>query len=152
MHRKYVLNSAIRLKKDLVVVTLRVVGEYFDEETRCYLKKEEGYFFRKNAVLEKWESIDVSDLWLQKTYVIGKDGGVDTIWGRDYTFTNLRLQEDIFEGTYLEKYTKYKYVRRVWDNSLIDYKILLMHAHCLCVEQASNMGENLFKDVKDKVC
>lgn len=123
-HKSY---SAVRIQRDLVVVTTQVFIRNLDrgETIRAYFDKDKSYFFRQNNLTEKWYSIDAYSFL------------IDNQWNRKIVY-----DKDLFDGTCMEKFAKYSVNDVFPSGDKITYGVMLAQAYFLCAEQAAKIGSN----------
>ncbi|MCR5785008.1 MAG: GNAT family N-acetyltransferase, partial [Eubacterium sp.] len=87
--RNLISGVAVRIEKDLVVVTGERACEYFDcsEQTRVYFDKNRAYFFKKNAITGEWEADDFFERLTNSESI-----------------RHRKLDKDIFDNTCVEEY------------------------------------------------
>ncbi len=127
--RKHPADTAVKITKDLVVVTGGKECEYLDcrEETRAYFDKHNAYFFRKNAVTGKWQT-DESFWQISKNrYIEGR-----------------LVDGEIFENTCMERYIEYSVDSEFRRGIKINLGVMLAQVGFLSAEQAAKIQSPVF--------
>ncbi len=122
-------NTAVRIDKDLVVITGVRECEYLDyhEETRTYFDTSRAYFFSKNALTGKWSSSDVRDHIANSTQVRYRV-----------------VDKDILDNTCMERVSEHSVIAGYPREKKINLGSLLSQVGFLSAEQAAKIDDRLF--------
>lgn len=134
--RNHPCGKAIKIAKDLVVVTGGVKCRYLDitEQTRVYFDSTGAYYFRQNAVTQRWKRGNL----LQNE--IKKDG-----YYIDRMLTHDRLIDiDVFDNTFAERFARSAVEKRVPNGQRVNYVDMLAQLGFLSAEQAAKMNSPVY--------
>lgn len=124
LNRSHVLNSTVKLYKDLTVVMGASNFSYLDvvEQTRAYYDKDRAYFFHKNIISDEWQQDTIDD------YI-----------KRNGTICEKLADGDLFKNTCAEKYANYSVEKKIPHARKINLGLMSAQAGYLPVEQAAKM-------------
>lgn len=120
--RNHEPGKAVRIEKNLIVLTGERKCNILDchEQTRVYFDRTRAYYFRRNAVTNKWT---IDDLVGQITK------------NRDIRYRI--IDKDIFDNTCMEKYAKHAIARCYPKGNKVNLGFMLAQAFFLSAEQAA---------------
>jgi len=127
--RSHIPNTAVRIERDLVVVTGERECKYLDtcEQIRAYYDRDRGYYFRRNIVTGKWQEDDFFSLFVRNRQM--KERVID---------------RDIFDHTCMEKYTEFSLEKGIFAKNKINYGSLVVQSFFLSAEQAAKTESNIY--------
>ena len=134
--RSHFPNTAVRIEKDLVVVTGEHEFEYLDckEETRAYFDRESAYFFRRNIVTGHWSEESLYEYMIQNNRVRYRD-----------------VEKDIFDNTCLEKYAAFAVNKLIPTGSKVLLGSLLAQFKFLSAEQAAKVDRDILEVILNNI-
>lgn len=130
-------NTAIRIDKDLVVVTGEKRCMYLGstEQTRAYFDSVGAYYFRQNAVTGRWQWDDSWKKQIRK--------------GRYYfneTLCHDRLiDKEVFDNTFAAKFADSSVEKSIPNSQRINYIEMLAQIGFLSAEQAAKMNSPVYE-------
>ncbi len=134
--RNHPCDKAIRIAKDLVVVTGKKRCRYMDifEQTRVYFDSTGAYYFRQNAVTHKWK----------RDYLFQNEIKKDSLY-IDRLLNHDRLIDiDVFDNTFAERFARSAVEKRVPNGQRINYVDMLSQMGFLSAEQAAKMNSPVY--------
>lgn len=135
-NRGHIPNTAVRIEKDLVVVTGELECKYLDvsEQTRVYFDSERGYYFRKNIVTGKWQPDDLYTHLLHNRLICKRV-----------------IDKDIFDNTCMEKYAEYSMEKSFPVERKINFGSLLAQYYFLSAEQAAKTDSSIYQMILENI-
>lgn len=134
--RSHITNTAVRIEKDLVVVTGENECQYLDvrEPVRIYFDGERGYCFRKNVITGEWMQDDLLNLLSCNCWI-----------------REMVIDKDIFDNTCMEKYAKYAVMKNIPTGGKIDFSAMIAQANFLSAEQAAKTEINIYPLILENI-
>ncbi len=134
--RKHRLNIAVRIDKNLMVVTGIKHNRHpeGDEQTRIYFGSERAYYFIKNSVTDEWHNED--------------------LYKAVFSNPEMRkriVEKDLFDGTCMENHAGF--AAKLWEPrcNRVSLGILMAISGFLCAEQAVKMNKLLFNLILENI-
>ncbi len=127
--RNHTSNTAVRIEKDLVVVTGKRECKYLDscEQTRAYFDKDNAYYFRRNAVTGKWMEDDLCGRLIKNADIRSRN-----------------IDKDVLDNTCMEKFACFSIDKSIPTGSKINLGYLLAQIGFLSAEQAAKINSPVF--------
>ena len=137
-NRTHPCDKAIRIDKDLVVITGSQKCRYLDcvEQTRAYFDNIGAYYFKQNAVTHRWQP---DDSWKNEIK-------------EDYFRPVRVIDKDLFDNTCVEDLAEYSVEKRIPSGSMINLSYLLAQFGFLSAEQAAKMESPVFDVILKNIC
>ncbi len=134
--RGHMPNTAVRIEKDLVVVTGERECSYLDccEQTRAYFDRDNAYYFRRNAVTGKWAEDDLCGRLTQSKHIRYRN-----------------VDKDVFDNTCMEKYADFSVDKSIPTGSKINLGYLLAQVGFLSAEQAAKIDNPVFNVILQNI-
>ncbi len=137
-NRNHPCNKAIRIDKDLVVITGAVRCRYLDcvEQKRAYFDNTTAWYFKQNAVTHKWQP---DEFWLSEIKT-------------DFFHPARMVDKDLFDNTWAEDIANHSVEKQIPTGNRINLAYLLAQSGFLSAEQAAKMESPVFDVILRNIC